>query len=381
MHMTSKNIHRGSVLEMVDHKAITLKQASQMTSLSYRHLRRLYKRYKQQGCSGLLHRLQGRTSNRKITINVRNSILSCYKNNCIGYGPTRAAEKLACLGYAISRETLKRWLIEEGIWHQQSGQNKQQLRVNRKINFGETIFLSGHAYRLPGKEDAEKYLLSLVDEATGTALSLLAEKQTIHAAMRLLWMWVEKYGIPMNIWCERKFIYKKNRKPAGIHNMTRITPKTAFYASCNTLGLDIIISPLSKIKEHLPESYRVYIKNLLKHVRSAEITTLQEANTLITNDFRNDNKSSFADNSQAFHDFHVRLRKENNLNEIICFRSKRPVSVKQTVEYKNRFFHITKENPVIPFPNTEVVIKEWLNGSVHILYNKNELNVREITST
>ncbi|MBN1797760.1 MAG: helix-turn-helix domain-containing protein [Spirochaetales bacterium] len=378
MLMTSKIIHRSRVLEMVDQNSITLKEASQLINLSYRHLRRLYQRYKQKGYSGLIHGLHGRTSNRKIKENIHNNILTYYKKNFPGCCPTQAAQKLSCLGYAVSRETLKRWLLKAGIWSQKQKQSANRSNRNSNMNFGETILLFSRTADWLGKKIDESCLLSLVDKATGTILSLMAEQETVQAAMQILWLWTKKYGIPMNICCEGKYIYKADYKPATGHNIFDEKPKTGFFASCNTLGPEIIVMRRSQIKQHLPENFSIYTKKLLKQLRSAKINNIQEANKLMSNGFLNNFNKPFAENYNYFQDFHVRLREENNLSEIICFSSKKPVSGKRTIEYENRLFRITEDNPLIPRPHSEVVVKEWLNGSVHILYKKYELKVKEI---
>ena len=34
----------------------------------------------------------------------------------------------------------------------------------------------------------------MVDDATGRVVALMSEEETTDSAMRLLWLWVEKYG-------------------------------------------------------------------------------------------------------------------------------------------------------------------------------------------
>jgi transposase len=186
--MKNKVEHRCRILEMVDRNHITLKEAASLVSLSYRHLRRLYKRYKDNGESGFVHGLQGKKSNRKIKKNLRKKILSRYKKDYQHYGPTFTAQKLSHLGYAISRETLRRWLIDEGLWRQNEKHIYQ--RCNKKVqkNFGERIWLFVHEHTWLGKTYNNLYLFCLMDEATGVTLSYISEKNTTRAAMKILWM-------------------------------------------------------------------------------------------------------------------------------------------------------------------------------------------------
>ena len=36
--------------------------------------------------------------------------------------------------------------------------------------------------------------MNIVDDAQGTTLAWLAEEETIFAAIKLLWLWIERYG-------------------------------------------------------------------------------------------------------------------------------------------------------------------------------------------
>lgn len=59
----------------------------------------------------------------------------------------------------------------------------------------------------------EGCLMGMADDVTGKSLALLSEEETIVAAMKVLWAWVEKYGIPKAIYVDWKNIYVTQREP------------------------------------------------------------------------------------------------------------------------------------------------------------------------
>jgi len=70
------------------------------------------------GDRGLVHRLRGRPSNRKIPAEIeqrsaRRLRLPAY----LGFGPTLAAERLAQHELHVSRETLRKWMNAAGLRH------------------------------------------------------------------------------------------------------------------------------------------------------------------------------------------------------------------------------------------------------------------------
>jgi transposase len=114
--MSSKELRRKTVMDEVMGGRRKLRSAAEVLQISYRQCRRVYQRYRQQGDQGLIHRNRGRESNRKIGVAQRGRILARYQQRYAGYGPTFASEKLAAEGLGLDHETLRRWLLEEGLW-------------------------------------------------------------------------------------------------------------------------------------------------------------------------------------------------------------------------------------------------------------------------
>lgn len=58
-----------------------------------------------------------------------------------------------------------------------------------------------------GQED-KACLMDMVDDATGRTLSLRSAEETTEAAMRVLWAWIKKYGIPKALYVDWKSSYR-----------------------------------------------------------------------------------------------------------------------------------------------------------------------------
>ena len=63
-----------------------------------------------------MHRLRGRPSNRRLSADLRETVLVKYREHFGDFGPTLASEKLAELGLDVSIETLRQWLLAEELW-------------------------------------------------------------------------------------------------------------------------------------------------------------------------------------------------------------------------------------------------------------------------
>jgi transposase len=122
--MTAKERDRLKVLHEVRQRHTTQKLAAAELGLSVCWVRKLLVRLRARGDNALRHGLRGRPSNRKMpeAVKRRAMAMTLYRerrqarvwHDC---GPTLAAEELAEQhGVAMSRETLRKWLIEAKVW-------------------------------------------------------------------------------------------------------------------------------------------------------------------------------------------------------------------------------------------------------------------------
>ena len=91
-------------------------EAARLLGLTVRQVRRIQRRLEAEGDTGVVHRLCGRASNRRLPADLRETVLAKYRDHFNDFGPTLACEKLAELDLNVSKETLRRWLLTEGLW-------------------------------------------------------------------------------------------------------------------------------------------------------------------------------------------------------------------------------------------------------------------------
>jgi transposase len=116
--MSGKELRRVHVIRQVMEKTLTQVEAGTLLGLTDRQIRRLLGRVKTEGDQGLVHRGRGKPSNRRISEKRKAKALQLYEQQYGDFGPTLAAEKLAERhGITISDETLRGWLLENGVEH------------------------------------------------------------------------------------------------------------------------------------------------------------------------------------------------------------------------------------------------------------------------
>ena len=198
--MSEKERHRKAVMEMVSQGKLSLHQASTQCEISYRQVKRLYKRYRLQGDKGLLHQARGQKSNRSHPS--RELILLKYKERYEGFGPTLAAEKLLEEdNLYVNHETLREWLLEENLWYKQRKRSPYRRRRECRAQFGELIQIDGSIHDWLGI-GSDCCLINMVDDATSKTLAYLDTGETTRAVFITLWQWIENYGIPLALYTE-----------------------------------------------------------------------------------------------------------------------------------------------------------------------------------
>ena len=98
--MSRKERNRLTILAGVKQRELRLVQAAGLLGLSYRQTKRVWRRYQDHGDAGLVHRLRGRPSPRRIAAEVRGKILARLAARYPDFGPTLAAEYLVRKGWS-----------------------------------------------------------------------------------------------------------------------------------------------------------------------------------------------------------------------------------------------------------------------------------------
>ena len=96
---------RLQVLHEIEQGHWTQVEGARRLRLSTRQVRRLARRIAAEGDRGVVHRLRGRRSNRKIPEKVQKRLLAEVRRRYADFGPTLAAEHLAASGVGVSPAT------------------------------------------------------------------------------------------------------------------------------------------------------------------------------------------------------------------------------------------------------------------------------------
>ena len=379
-HLTMSGAERARkvVLERVVRGELSLLEASCVMGVSYRHSKRLLARYRSEGDAGLVHRSRGRLSTRAKPEGFRACVLACCREELCELGPTLASEKLAERGLVIDHETLRRWLMEDGQWRRHRSAKAHRSRRERKAQFGEMVQLDGSHHRWFGAERDSACLMNLVDDATGTTLSYLAEEETTEAAMRALWKWVSRYGIPRALYLDRKSVYMTSRPPTLEEQLADKDPVTVFGAACEKLSIKLITAYSPQAKGRVERNHAVYQDRFCHELRLQGITTIAGANELLEGGFVDSLNRKFAKPPRDRKEGHRPVPAHLDLRDVFCIDELRTVSADWCIRHDNRYYQIARLNTPLPKPADKIIVRQWLDGTLHLVFKNRKLTYSPI---
>lgn len=368
--MSQKERERLKVFERVKRGELRQVEAAEICGLSYRQTRRQYQRYREQGDRGVVHRGRGRPSNRKYGAEFRAAVLARYQERYPDFGPTLAAEKLSAEGYELDHETLRLWLLQAKLWRKRRKRAQHRSWRERRAHFGELVQLDGSHHRWFEQRGPQSCLMNMVDDATGTTLSIMAAQETSFAAMELLWRWIAKYGLPRALYTDRKNVYvldKETRERAADSGQEALTQ---FGRACRQLGIEIIEAYSPEAKGRVERSHGTYQDRLVKELRLAEINTIAEVNQLLPG-FCEELNQKFRVAPRAAANYH-RAAKGYDLASIFCHEEERTATADWVVRFENQFYQLEPRHKGIS-PRDKIKAQRYLNGELHFRYGPKEL--------
>jgi IS30 family transposase len=172
--LSQNELHRLGAIQKIHERRLSVIQAAELLRLSRAQVHRLLQSYDRDGAAGLASKRRGQPSNRRHTEDFRNAALDLVREHYVDFGPTLACEKLLERHrVGLSKETLRQWMMEAGIWKSRRERKKQLHQPRgRRDCFGELVQIDGSHHWWFEDRGAKCTLLVYIDDATGKLLHL-----------------------------------------------------------------------------------------------------------------------------------------------------------------------------------------------------------------
>src|SRR5271170_5865075 len=366
-------LRRLEVLRDVDRGGLPVSAAAQLLGRSERQVWRLLRAFRSDGVSGLISKKRGRPSNRKIVAAVRAAAMWVVRQNYADFGPTLAAEKLAAEhGFALSSETLRKWMIADGLWLDRKQRQKRvhQPRPRREC-VGELVQVDGSEHWWFEDRGPQCTLLVFVDDATSRLMHLqFVESESTFAYFRAARAYLEAWGKPIAFYSDKHGVFRVNHPGAlGGDGMTQ------FGRALHALNIDIICANSSPAKGRVERAHKTLQDRLVKELRLAGVRTLAEGNALLPA-FIADYNARFAKSPANKKDLHRPLRADDDLEDTFAWKEERTLSQALTLQYDKVVFILEPSEQAKAAIGKRVTVFDYPDGRLSIRYRGVELAYR-----
>ena len=380
--MSARELRRAEVLGRVKSGALRLVDAAKMLEVSYRQVKRMWQRYREEGAKGLQHRSAGRSSNRAKSPKFRREVLQRIREKYSGteqerFGPTLAAEHLAEEdGLEVSEETLRRWMLAEGLWGRKRRRKVHRKRRERREHFGDLVQMDGSFHRWLEERGPRGCLMNMVDDATSRTCSRMGEQETIWAAVGVLRTWIEKYGVPRALYTDWKNVYK--RQPNAGERLQGKAATTQFGRMCERLEIAIIAASSPQAKGRVERSNGVHQDRLVKKLRRQGIQSYAAANEYLETEYLPEHNRRFAREAARSENYHLRAPSAARLQQIFRLETERWVSNDWVVQYRGHFLQLQPPSKRYGPTRAKALVCEWEDGAVEVHYRGERMEYQEL---
>jgi DNA-binding Lrp family transcriptional regulator len=285
--LSGKDRDRLKVLHEAEKGHLTQKQAGAVLRLSERWVRKLLARLRREGDGGILHRLRGRTSKRRLPEGLRQKMVRLVKREYGDFGPTLAAEYLAERhGIQVSKETLRQVLIAAGVWKRKR-RRVEEVHVwrARRACWGELVQWDTSEHDWLEGRGPKLYLLAMIDDATSRALARFAAQDTTQENFRLLASYLERWGRPLQFYTDKDSMFTLNRAPEEAEDEAWPEVLTQVGRALRELGIGWLPAHSPQAKGRVERFFGTAQDRLVKGLRKAGVRTLEEANRYLEREY------------------------------------------------------------------------------------------------
>jgi transposase len=363
--MSDAELARVGVLGDVAAGRLSVDHAAGLMGVSRRQAFRLLRRFREGGASALASRRRGRPGNRRLPEKVRTAVMTVVRERYADFGPTLAAEKLAALhGLAVSRETLRRWMMAEGLWADRKARAKSihQPRGRREC-LGELVQIDGSRHWWFEDRGPPCTLLVYIDDATSRLMHLeFVLSETAFDYFRATRVYLEAHGKPVAFYSDKHSIFRVTK--AEVADGDGITQ---FGRALHELNIDIICANSPQAKGRVERANKTLQDRLVKELRLRGINTIEAANAMLP-EFLAEHNKRFAGQPRCPKDLHRRVSAWDDVDTALTWKEERTVSSSLTLQYDKVLFLLEPSAFARSLARRRVTVFDYPDGRLEIRY-------------
>jgi len=385
--MTQADRDRLVALKKAKKNLITQRDAAEELQLSVRQVQRLLQGLEEYGDKVVVHGLRGKASNRKIAETTEREAMKILSAPVYaGFGPRLAAEYLQDKhGIEASKETVRQWMLRAKLWRGKKAKVREvHIWRPRRSRFGELVqwdtsdhdWLEGRGERL--------YLIAMIDDATSRLFARFVRHDSTEENMKLLWSYLEKFGRPVSFYTDKASLFqtaeKRKRDEPGVEKDSVEMPPTQIGRALRELGITWIAAHSPQAKGRVERNFATAQDRLVKGMRVAGVTTLEQANRYLNEDYLVWWERELTVEAANRDDAHRRLEKSHSLEASLSYVETRQVRPDYTLRWNGRLYQIGRAAVTTGLRGAAVRVEQRMDGTLAVRHGDRYLPIEECTA-
>ncbi len=367
LNMGMKERDRLHIIRNIREGRITQAEAARLLRRSERQVRRLCARVRQKGERSLVHGLHGRPSNHRLDEELLGQALSAlHQPLWEGFGPIFAREKLDELcGIGLGKTTVRKLMIETNLWEARRRGARHRSWRERRPRVGMMVQLDGSPHDWFEGRGPRCTLIIYIDDANSHIhYGEFVDEEATLTLMHTTKAYLLQEGRPGEFYVDKDSIYNVNR-PANVdEQLGDKDPITQFTRAMGELGIQVILAGSPQAKGRVERGFLTHQDRLVKELRLAGISTMEEANKFLREIYIPKHNRSYAVEPAEPVNVHRPLLASHDLDAILSIQEDRQVYNDSVVRYDNRLLLLAEGHGLRP--KTKVVVQERLDGTLRI---------------
>jgi transposase len=380
--MTQAERDRLVTLKKAKKKVITQREAAEELGLSIRQVKRLLYGLKKRGDKAVVHGLRGKPSNRRMEESTEKEAVKILSAPVYqGFGPTLAAEYLEKKhGIEASKETVRQWMIRGKLWRAKREQVRQVHGWRpRRSRLGELVQWDTSVHEWLEGRGEKLYLIAMIDDATSRLFARFVRHDSTEENMRLVWSYLKQYGRPVAFYTDKASHFqtaeKRKRDERGVEKEAVEMPPTQIERALRELGITWIAAHSPQAKGRVERNFQTAQDRLVKGMRVAGVTTIEQANEYLSNDYLAWWEREMTVEAANPDDAHRPLEKSHNLAASLSHVETRQVRNDYTLHWEGQLYQIERQAITTGLRGANVRVEKRLDGAVAVRYGEQYLPV------
>lgn len=375
--LTVKEQKRLKVITEVDAGRIKAAEAAVLVGLSLRQVRRLVAAYRKEGAAGLAHGNRGRPPVNKTPQEIRYRIMELTRGPYHDYNDTHLTEKLREEhGIPVSRSYVRRLRrsIGQGSPRKRRSPRHRSWR-QRYPQPGMLLQIDGSHHKWLEERGPALVLIAAIDDATNEVPHALFRHQEDAAGYFELMMAIsQSHGLPLAVYADRHTIFQSPAKPTIEQQLSGDVPRSQFGRLMHELAIESIAARSAPAKGRVERLFGTLQDRLVKELREAQASTLEEANRVLSSYLPSFNARfalPAAQDGSAYRPWPA----DQQPHQVFSFKHRRTVASDNTIAFSGHRLSIPPGPKRISYARAQVDVLQYLDGRLAICHHDDTLIV------